>query len=386
MEDGRMKYEPLATFVRFPSMRAHATVQASKKAGGDRFELDGSGMMVFAIRNTTNPKEMAVAVRDLRIDFEPTKIDVPKLGTVNIPRFTVTECDLDLDRTQGTWYRSKRAVKLELAIRLDPDRFPIMRGLGFTEPVTVVAVESGRLDWERGRRMETHAEPFTLPPPLDFLTVSAGQFDVCPIEADLRVATDCAKAEELRATEIWICPGDEVCLVWEVSGNPTSVTLDPGGAVSASDSKMVHPNSTTTYSVTGKDGDCDDRAQVTVRVVREGESIFNMSADWNPWENCVWRVEIPAALVGKSVMAVEMRHVKCDGGVGTWPEWGYHHTEPGGNIFSGNIVVDDWRDITDQPLAGTWRFSPVGISNCRPPTDSSGWEPACFEIRLGCRQ
>jgi len=386
MEEKTMGYEPLGIHVRFPSMVAHANIQASKEAGGGQFELDGRGLMAFVLRSTDNPDEMAVTVQDLRIEFQPMRIEVPNLGGIEIPGFTITKCDLDLDQTRGTWYWSTRQVSLQLGIRLDPDYFPVMRQLGFMRPVTVIAVESGTLDWRDGRRLETHAEPFTLPAPLDFLTVSPGQFDGCAISAKMWVGANCDYARKYKTQEIWICPGDEACLTWEVGGGPTDVRLNPGGPVSASGNMTVKPTSTTTYRITGKDGGCEDSDQVTVRVIRAGENTFTLTANWNPYSgHCVWVYNLPDGLVGHSVIGVEMRHVKCDKNGTTFPEWTFVHTDPDNKIISGNIRVDSWTDIADQPITGRWEFSPVDIPDCTPPYNQSGWEPACFEIRLGCR-
>jgi len=386
-----MQHEPFGAYVKFRSMGAHVVLQASKETGGGRYELSAEGMMAFTLHNTDTRGAMAVTVSDLRLEFKPTKLTVPGLGPVEIPGFTITRCELDPERTQGTWTRRDRQITLNLALRLDPDHFPIMRQLGFTSPQTVLVTESGTLDWEERQRLETHAEPFQLPAPLDFLTVSPGQFDFCTLSADFYVAANCDMAPELRATEIWICPGDEACLWWRVGGQVTQVTITPDGStVSAADAKIVTPASTTTYKLhadglTDDGNKCDKDAQVTVRVVRAGETIFNVTAQWSPFETCIWRFELPAALVGKSVVVQRMRHVKCDGGTFTWPEWAFTHTDPDGNPFADNVRLDTWADITDQPVAGVWRFSPINApGDCRPPSGQT-WEPACFEMELGCR-
>jgi len=381
-----MNYQPLGIVARFPSMRAHATIQASPEAGNGRFELDGNGMMVFSLQSTKEPDEMSVELLDVRIEFKQTKIEAANFGTFEIPAFTITKSDFDLHQTHGTLYRSNKQVKLQLAVRLDPAHFPILRKLGIYRPETVIATESGILDWEAGRHFETHAEPFKLPSPLDFLTVSPGQFDVCTLEVKLYAGSTCEYAEKERLKEVWICPGDDVCLIWLIDhGSPTKITLDPSGIdVTGSTHEIVNPMDTTEYTVTVESGDCKADDQVTVRVIKEGENILHITAPWSGWGSCIWKCDLPEALFGESVIAVEMRTVLCDGGMSVFPQWGYEHTTPDGEHYSGN-VYEEWTDIIDQPVAGEWKFSPSGVDDCTKLPGTTGWESGCFDFRLSCK-
>jgi hypothetical protein len=126
---------------------------------------------------------------------------------------------------------------------------------------------------------------------------------------------------------------------------------------------------------------------VKVRVVRPGETTYTLSAAWTAMGGCRWTVVVPPELTSGSVMVQRMRHVMCDGGLSTWPKWAYSHTAPGDAVTIGNLErgVDHWQDIPDQPLAGTWYFMPIDIGDCTPPRGNSGWEPACFEVEIGCR-
>jgi hypothetical protein len=379
-----MQLSPLAMRALFKAMRVHATLTADGERGGGSFELLGLGMMSFLMRPGNKPDVFDVEVEDIRIDFDETGLDVAGMA-IRFPRFTITRCDLDLTQTKGSWYRENSRLRLQVAIRLDPLHFPFMREMGFHEPVTVLVTESGTLKYPKPRVLDTHAEPTRLPPPLEFLTLSAGQWDVCEVGAELWVAIDCKWAKEIKGTEVWICPGEQACLLWE-SHNATTVNLNPVGSVSAGGNLLVSPPATTTYVLEATDGDCKETKQVTVRVVRKGENTYTLSADWNPWSSCLWRVEVPQALWGSAVMVQRMRHVLCSGGQSTWPQWGYRHTTDSGAVFTGNVEVNNWRDIPDQPVAGVWEFSPVGVTICNPPEGSRGWEPACFELELGCRK
>lgn len=60
-----MNYEPLGTLVQFPTMGAHAIMEADKEAGGGRLELYGFGMMVFALRYANIPAELEAELTDL---------------------------------------------------------------------------------------------------------------------------------------------------------------------------------------------------------------------------------------------------------------------------------------------------------------------------------
>lgn len=368
--------------VEFPGMSAHAKLSVAGDAAPAEFELLGKGTMAFSLVPTAEENMFTVQVEELILHVTETRLE-HRGRQASLPAFRVDTCDLDRGRTRGRWDSDSRRVELHIALVLDPRKFPFVADFGIREPMVLELDETGTLDFGEERHLlDTHARPFVLPAPLDAITVSPGQF--CDVDAQFFVSLQCGAGFDYRATEIWICPGEEACLEWTTK-NASEVEIDPDGPVGDSGTMVVRPMSTTTYQLRAGGNDCNVKKKVTVRVVGPGENTYNLEASWNPFAQCTWRLELPQALYGPSVMVQEMQHVPCEvNGQIQWPKWAVRHTTPNGATFNFNIGTQ-WRDITDQQLAGVWEFTPLDVPTCRPPEGQS-WAPACFEARIGCRR
>ena len=163
----------IQSYVKKIPMQTRSTLELEHHLGGATVTIQGYGSMTMVFEPTPNPPLLAIRLLEVDLAWEPFELPLPGKQHMHVEQLRVRTEDFDLAASGGELNPETGELALKFVITLSPIKIPHMAHLGIAEPVTVVAIEKGRMNFATGHLIETHAEPFVLP----FATVYAGQYD-----------------------------------------------------------------------------------------------------------------------------------------------------------------------------------------------------------------
>jgi hypothetical protein len=169
--------------------------------------------------------------------------------------------------------------------------------------------------------------------------------------------------------------------VWHSEGIQQAIQPGIGPVTPANGTGiLVTPQQTTSYVLEShaQTGPCTASSTATVYVVQNDAAgnpfTFSFQCDVAPGLQS-WHLSLPQDAVSPSVLATGVMAVGCSGGSG-WPESSLIYNAQ--QAF--NVVSTHQTPLPHLPLAGDWRFTPIGGGN-----EYRLTQPACFLFTLDCR-
>jgi hypothetical protein len=356
-------------FVKKFPMDAKATVTLPKELGGNCITVEGKGFLKFGFSPTEDPKLLSVSLKDIRLNIMSFEFG----GLMAVKGFDLCLGDFRHERSHGMLNVETEELSFIFELVLSPELIPELKKLDVFSEFDFSITEKGKMNIWTGE-FETHAEMFYLPRGIQ---VSGGQFGGgCRTSVDLYINVMHSRFDQPRRhiEEVWICPGDRVGLFWESSDDVSSCDLDHGiGTVSPDGHTDVSPTSDTTYTITAH-GDCDERDDVEVHVIGEGDEYTLITQP--DYETGVWNIHLPEEICSPGIIITSIRPAPCSLGAGFWNDWSCQKIDPDGTTRYFNIRGR--MSPGDIPLAGDWTFAPII------PGTYTVQGPACFIVTLKC--
>lgn len=369
---------------------AQVNVEMPIQLGRERRILHATGEKTLEfLPHKTRPNHAYLKMTNLDITFSGTDLVLAQGDSlwkkpIRIPEITLNIDDIKPESCTGFVDLETGRFTLQFEILITPKFAPIMKQYGIDE-VPILVQEVGQLDLDEGTDYHSRFR-FTVAPGYQ------GEFKIfglCIKGPRKPKKPPCGTSTWINATmdgsrpdgpggSVLACPGDPVHLFWKSSGDVREAEITPDvGAVSPTDDKIVYPTTDTEYTI-HVIGDCEKKDSIRVRVIEAGDEIDICANPISRSDH--WEYEMPLTQCSRNIKVtsimpicapncyytpiMEWTYLDCRDYLcfGSWAGW---KEDPDGHIHT--FTVNLFRiDLPEYPLAGIWKFWPLGIQYWKP--------------------